>query len=60
MSDSEDEANNLASELKELPTETIEMSVRPELARAELAACVPMMRRCTVMARPSPGKAGLL
>ena len=39
MSDSEDEAKNLASELKELPIETVEMSVQPEMARAELATC---------------------
>ena len=32
MSDSENGANKLASELKELPTETVEVLVRPEMA----------------------------
>ena len=60
MSHSENGANKLASELKELPMETVEVSVQPEKARAELAACAPTMRRCTPMARPRQGKAGLL
>ena len=51
-------ANQLASELKELLTETFEVSVRLEKARAELAACAPMMRRCTAMARPCQGRLG--
>ena len=58
MSHSENRANKLASELKELPTETVEVSVWPEKARAELAACAPMMRRRTVMARPCRGRLG--
>ena len=58
MSHSENGANKLASELKELPTETVEMSVWPEMAQVELAACAPMMWRCTAMARPRWGRLG--
>ena len=52
MSDSENGANKFASELKGLPTKTVEVSVWPETARAELATCALAVRRCTVMARP--------
>ena len=58
MSHSENRANKLASELKELPTETVEVSVQPEKARAELAMCASTMRRRTAMARPRQGKLG--
>ena len=52
MSHSENKANQIASELEELPTETLEVVVWPEKAQGELAACAPMMRRRPVMARP--------
>ena len=39
MSHSESEANQIASELEELPMETLEVTVWPEKARGELAAC---------------------
>ena len=39
MSHSESEANQIASELEELPTKTLEVTVWPEKARGELAAC---------------------
>ena len=58
MSHSENGANKLASELKELPTETVEVSVQPEKARAELAMCASTMRRRTAMARPRQGRLG--
>jgi len=56
VSHSENRANKLASELKELPTETFKVSVRSKKARAELAACAPTMRRRTAMARPCRGR----
>ena len=58
MSDSENGANKLASELKGLPTEIVEASVRSETARAELAACARAVRRCTAMAWPCQGMLG--
>ena len=48
---SENKTNQIASELKALPTETLEVMVWPEKARAKLAACAPMRRRRTAMAR---------
>ena len=51
VSHSESRANQLASELKALPMETLEVTVWPEKARGELAACAPTMRRRPVMAR---------
>ena len=56
MSDSKNRANELASELKGLPTETVEASVWPEMARAELAACALAVRRRTTMAWPRQGR----
>ena len=41
----------VASELKELTTDTDEVVVWPEAARAELAACVRTVRRCPMVAR---------
>ena len=58
MSNSENRANELASELKGLPTEIVEASVRPETAQAELAACTLAVRRRTAMARPCRGRLG--
>ena len=58
VSHSESRANQLASELKELPTETVEMSVQPKKARAEPTACAPMIRWCTAMAHPHRGRQG--
>ena len=55
MSHNENEANQIARELEALPTETLEVLVWPEKARAELAACAPMRRRRTVMPRLCQG-----
>ena len=55
MSHSESEANQIASELEELPTETLEVPVWTEMARAELVACPPMRRRGMAMARLCQG-----
>ena len=52
VSDSENRANELASELKGLPTEIVEASVRLETARAEVAMCTLAVRRRTAIARP--------
>ena len=52
MSHSKNKANQIASELEALPTETLEVTVWPEKARGELATCAPTMRRRPVMARP--------
>ena len=51
MSHSENGANQIANELEALPTETLEVTVWPEKARAEPAACAPTRRRRTAMAR---------
>ena len=58
MSNNENRANELASELKGLPTETVEASVRSETARVEVAVCVRAVRRRTAMARPRQGMLG--
>ena len=50
VSDNENGANELASELKELPTEIVEASVQPKTARAKLAACALAVRRRKAMA----------
>ena len=50
MSHSENGTNQIANELEALPTETLEVTVWPEKARGELAACAPMMRWRLVMA----------
>ena len=50
MSLSENETNQIASKLKALPTETLEVTVWPEKARAELATCAPTRRRRMAMA----------
>jgi hypothetical protein len=50
MSHSENGTNQIASELKALPTKTIEVMVWPKKARAELATCAPMRRRRMAMA----------
>ena len=55
MSHSENEANLIASELKVLPMEALEVMVWPEKARAELAACALTRRRRTTMARLCQG-----
>ena len=52
MSHNDSEAKQIASELEELPTETLEVTVWLEKARGELAACALTMRRRPVMARP--------
>ena len=52
VSNSQNKANQIASELEELPTETLEVTVWPEKARGELAMCASMMRWRLVMARP--------
>ena len=41
----------VASELKELTTDTDEVVVRPEAPQAKLAACARMVRWCTAVAR---------
>ena len=51
MSDNKAGENGVASELKELTTEPIEVVVRPETARAELAACARTVRWCRVVVR---------
>ena len=51
MSHNKNRANQMASELKALPMETLEVSVWLEKARAELAACAPTMRQRPMMAR---------
>ena len=48
----------LASELKELTMELIEAVVRPETARAELAACAWTVRWRTMVARLCQGRLG--
>ena len=48
----------VASELKELTTDTDDTVVRPEAAQAELAACGRAVRWCTMMARLSQGWLG--
>ena len=50
MSHSENKVNPIASELEVLPTEAPKVTVWPEKARGELAACAPMMRWRLVMA----------
>ena len=52
MSRSKNEVNPIASELKVLPTEALEVTVWPEKARGELAVCAPMRRQCPVTTRP--------
>ena len=52
MSHSENEANLIASELKVLPMEALEVMVWPEKARVELVTCAPTRRQRPVMARP--------
>ena len=52
---SENGTNQIASELKALPTETLEVPVWTEMARAELVACAPMRRRGMAMARLCQG-----
>ena len=51
MSYNNAEEIGVASELKELTTDTDDTMVRPEAAHAELAACVRTVRRCTTVAR---------
>ena len=55
VSHSENGTNQIASELKALPTETLEVMVWPEKVRAELATCASMRRRHTAMARLCQG-----
>ena len=55
MSHNENEANQIARELEALPTETLEVPVWTEMARAELVACAPMRRRGMAMARLCQG-----
>ena len=51
MSHSENKVNPIASELEVLPTEAPKVTVWPEKARGELAACAPTRRQRLVMAR---------
>ena len=55
-SDNENRANELASELKGLPMETVEASVRLETARVKLAACAQVVRQRTMLARLRLGR----
>ena len=48
----------LASELKELTTEPIEVVVRSEMARAELATCAQTVRWRMAVARLRQGRLG--
>ena len=51
MSDSENRANELASELEVLPTKTVEASVRLETGQVDLATCAQAVRWRTMLAR---------
>jgi hypothetical protein len=50
VSHSKNRTNQIASELKALPTETLEVTVWPGKARAKLVVCAPMRRWRTAMA----------
>ena len=48
----------VASEIKELTTDTGKVMVRPKVARAELATCARRVWWCTAVARLHQGRLG--